>query len=181
MQNYTDLTDEMIVSEIQTGNSDLFSVIIDRYENKLLRYVNNILMDKDKAIDTVQETFIKTYINLNGFNTTKKFSSWIYRIAHNESLNLIKKYNKEVMMPEDIDFKSTEDIEEEFIQKEIVEKVNKCLQNIPLIYSEPLILFFIEEKSYEEISDILQIPMGTVATRINRAKIIMKKICQKNS
>jgi len=180
MENIKDLSDERIVSRIQTGNTELFSVIIDRYKNKLFRYVNNILKNKDKAEDIIQEVFIKTYINLKGFNTAKKFSSWIYRIAHNESLNLIRKYNKELPMPENIDFKSADDIEEEYNQKEIVEKINKCLQNIPLIYSEPLILFFIEEKSYEEISDILQMPMGTVATRISRAKIIMKKICQQN-
>ncbi len=180
MQNHTGLTDEMVVTKIQTGNTDFFSVIIDRFENKLFRYVSNIVKDKEKAVDIVQETFIKAFINIKGFNTDKKFSSWIYRIAHNESLDVIKKYSKEISLPDDFDFRSSDDTEEEFVQKETVEKVNKCLQNIPLIYSEPLILFFIEEKSYEEISDILQIPMGTVATRISRAKIIMKKICQKN-
>lgn len=180
MQDYTNLTDEIIVTKIQGGDIELFSIIIDRYENKLFRYTNNIVRDNDRAVDIVQETFIKTFINLNGFNITKKFSSWIYRIAHNESLNIIKKYRKEVPMPEDIDFESTDDIEKEFIQKETVEKVNRCLKNIPIMYSELLALFFIEEKSYGEISDILQIPMGTVASRISRAKIIMKKICQKN-
>jgi len=180
MQDYTTFTDEMIILEIQKGNIDLFSEIIDRYENKLFRYANNIIRDRDKAVDVVQETFIKAYINLNSFKTTKKFSSWIYRITHNESLNAIKKYHKEIPLPEDVDFKSSDDTEEEFIQKETTEMVSKCLHSIPVLFSEPLSLFFIEEKSYEEISDILQIPMGTVATRISRAKIIMKKICQKN-
>ena len=180
MQNDNNLTDEKLVTKIQSGKTDLFSVIIDRYEDRLFRYAKNIIKDENKAIDIVQDSFIKTYVNLNGFNTTKKFSSWIYRITHNESLNAIKKYHKEIAIPEDVDFQSSDDTEEEFIQRETVEKVNKCLDNIPILYSEPLVLFFIEEKSYEEISDILQIPMGTVATRISRAKIIMKKICQKN-
>ena len=180
MTNDNNPTDEEIVTKIQSGNTNLFSVIIDRYEDRLFRYAKNIIKDENKAVDIVQDSFIKTYVNLNGFNTTKKFSSWIYRITHNESLNAIKKYHKEISMPEDMDFKSSDDTEEEFIQRETIEKVNKCLNNIPILYSEPLILFFIEEKSYEEISDILQIPMGTVATRISRAKIIMKKICQKN-
>ena len=93
---------------------------------------------------------------------------------------VIKKYYKEVELLDDMDFKSDENIEEDFEQKEIVENVEKCLSEIPLLYSEPMTLYYIEEKSYEEISDILKIPMGTVATRISRAKKIMKNICQKN-
>ena len=81
---------------------------------------------------------------------------------------------------EDWDFKSNDDIEKDFEEKEIKEKVEKCLNKIPLLYSEPLSLCYIDEKSYEEISDILRIPMVTVAIRINRAKKLMKNICQKN-
>ena len=72
------------------------------------------------------------------------------------------------------------DIEKDFEEKETIDRVEKCLKEIPIIYSEPLSLYYIDKKSYEEISEILRIPMGTVATRINRAKKIMKKICQKN-
>ncbi|MEI8175198.1 MAG: RNA polymerase sigma factor, partial [bacterium] len=163
-----------------TSNQDLYSVIIDRYQKKLVRYVNNLIKNEDKAIDIVQESFIKAFINLNSFNIEKKFSSWIYRIAHNQAINLAKKYQKETPLLEDWDFKSDDDIEKDFEEKETTEKVERCLKNIPLLYSEPLSLYYIDEKSYEEISDILRIPMGTVATRINRAKKIMKNICQKN-
>ncbi len=65
--------------------------------------------------------------------------------------------------------------------KEIIEKAKNCLSQMPIIYSEPLALYYLEDKSYEEISDILRIPMGTVATRINRSKVIMKNICQKKN
>ena len=81
---------------------------------------------------------------------------------------------------ENWDFKSEDDIEDDFQEKEIKENVERCLKEISLLYSEPLSLYYIDEKSYEEISDILRIPMGTVAIRISRAKKLMKKICQKN-
>jgi len=175
-----ELTDEQIVVKTISEDKEYFAMIIDRYEEKLLRYANYLIKDEYKAVDVVQESFIKAYSNLNGFTPTKKFSSWIYRIVHNQSMNIIKKYLKETPIPENFDLKSDENIEEEFEKKEIINMVKLCLNQIPLIYSEPLTLFYIDEKSYEEISDILQIPMGTVATRISRAKLLMKKLCQQN-
>jgi RNA polymerase sigma-70 factor (ECF subfamily) len=175
-----ELTDEEIVEKVRTTDKNLFAVIIERYQKKLLRYANSIIKDEDKAVDIVQTSFIKAFINLNGFNIKKKFSSWIYQIVHNEALNLIKKYPGETPLLDDIDFKSDEDIEENFIKNETKVQVEKCLKEIPVLYSEPLSLYYIEDKSYEEISDILRIPMGTVAVRISRAKKLMKNICQKN-
>lgn len=174
------LTDEEIIEKVRTSNQDLYAVIVDRYQKKLIRYAYNLIKNEDKAIDIVQESFIKAFINLNNFNIEKKFSSWIYRIVHNQAINLAKKYQKETPLLENWDFESGDDIESDFEQKEIKENVEKCLKEISLLYSEPLSLYYIDEKSYEEISDILRIPMGTVATRINRAKKIMKNICQKN-
>jgi RNA polymerase sigma-70 factor (ECF subfamily) len=180
MDDVKELTDEEIIVRVRTSNQDLYSVIIDRYQKKLVRYVYNLIKNEDKAIDIVQESFIKAFVNLNSFNIEKKFSSWIYRIAHNQAINLAKKYQKETPLLEDWDFQSNDDIEKDFEEKETIDRVEKCLKEIPIIYSEPLSLYYIDEKSYEEISDILRIPMGTVATRINRAKKIMKNICQKN-
>jgi RNA polymerase sigma-70 factor (ECF subfamily) len=174
------LTDEEIVEKVRSNDRDLYAVIIDRYKNKLLRYAINLVHDNDKASHIVQDSLVKAYINLNGFNTKKKFSSWIYRIVHNESMNALKKYKSEVPMLEDFDFESDENISNEFEQKETAIHVEKCLKSIPLIYSEPLSLYYLDEKSYEEIGDILRIPMGTVAIRMSRAKKLMKHICQKN-
>ncbi|OGH11728.1 MAG: hypothetical protein A3B38_03175 [Candidatus Levybacteria bacterium RIFCSPLOWO2_01_FULL_36_13] len=180
MRDYKKVSDEELIEDIRSKNKELYVHIVDRYQNKLMRYITYLIHDEQKAADSVQETFIKAYINLNGFNVNKKFSSWIYRIAHNQAMNLVKKYTKEVSMDTSFDIRSNHDIEEEFSKKEIVQKAHSCLNQMPIIYSEPLALHFLDEKSYEEISDILRIPMGTVATRISRAKFIMKNICQKN-
>ena len=174
------LTDEEVVEKVRSNDRDLYAAIIERYKNKLLRYAVNLVRDEDRATHIVQDAFIKAYINLNSFNVNKKFSSWIYRIVHNEAMNIIKKYQKEVPILDDYDFESGEDITKDLEEKETAKYVMKCLDSIPLIYSEPLSLYYIDEKSYEEISDILRIPMGTVAIRISRAKKLMKHICQKN-
>lgn len=180
MEIYENLKDEDIVEKVRNSDREFYSLIIKRYQKKLLIYANNLIQNEEKAVDVVQESFIKAFINLNNFDTKKKFSSWIYRIVHNEALNLIKKYKMETPMLEDWDFKSEEDIEKDYIKKEEKERVALCLKDIPILYSEPLSLYYIDEKSYEEISYILKIPMGTVAIRISRAKKIMKNLCQKN-
>ncbi len=180
MDDYDKLSDEDIVEIIKSENKELYSIIIGRYQGKLLRYATNLVRNEDKASDIVQDSFIKAYVNLYGFNTKKKFSSWIYRIVHNEAINSIKKFNREVPILDDFDFISEENIEKEFEKKEMINKVKKCLVEMSILYSEPIILYYLEDKSYEEISDILRVPMGTVAIRISRAKALMKHLCQKN-
>jgi len=172
------LSDEVIVEQVRSADQERYVLLVERYQHKLLRYAESLLHDEHRAADVVQESFIKAFINLQGFDTQKKFSSWIYRIVHNEAMNSIKKYQKEVSLPEDFEFASSEDIEANFEQQELVAAVRTHLKKLPLIYAEPLALRYLEEKSYEEISDILHLPPGTVATRINRAKTLMKHLCQ---
>jgi RNA polymerase sigma-70 factor, ECF subfamily len=95
MQNFKDFSDEQLVEEVRSKDQELYSHIVDRYQAKLMRYIKYLIFDEYKAADVVQETFIKAFINLNGFDTRKKFSSWIYRIAHNEAMNSVKKYHRE--------------------------------------------------------------------------------------
>jgi RNA polymerase sigma-70 factor (ECF subfamily) len=142
MIDYNELPDEEVVKLIRLSNQELYFILVKRYQDKLLRYVTNIVLDEYKAVDVVQETFIKSFVNLNGFDLNKKFSSWIYRIAHNESINLLKKNRRETFLPEDLDFSSEENLVEDLEQKELVQNIGKCLGSLPLMYSEPLVLHF---------------------------------------
>lgn len=178
MHNLAQLSDEQLVEYIIKENQELFSEIVLRYQEKLFRYANFLSKDRDKAADIVQNSFIKAFINLKSFKTEMKFSTWIYRIVHNEAINEIKKNKQQIEMPEGFDIGSEDDMEFDFDRQEMIKKVRSCLEEIPILYSEPLSLYFFEEKSYNEIADILRLPLGTVGTRINRAKIFMKKICQ---
>lgn len=178
MKDYKKFSDEQIVDLVRTEDKELYLEIVLRYQKKLLRYAINLIQDKSKAEDAVQESFIKAFVNLNSFNIKMKFSSWIYRIVHNQVMNIFNKSKRELPLLDNVDFDSGENIELDLSKKEIQERVNKCIDKMSIMYSEPLSLHYIEERSYEEISDILRLPVGTVGTRINRAKIIMKKICQ---
>lgn len=171
-------TDEELVERVRSQDKDLYTEIVSRYERKLLRYAESILSDRGKAVDVVQDAFIKAYVNLNGFNTKKSFSSWIYRILHNEALNSAKKHQRETKLPEGFDAPDPNHFEQELKSKETAATVRKCLDRLPLKYAEPVALYYLEDKSYEEISDILRLPTGTVGVRINRAKKAMREICQ---
>ncbi len=178
MIDHADKTDEDIVNIVCDHDQELYEVLMTRYQAKLLRYITYLIHDEQKAKDVAQESFIKAFINLRSFNTEKKFSAWLYRIAHNEAMNTVKKYRKEIRLPEFFDVKDEYDIEQDLTMEELRSHVRDCLALLPLIYAEPLMLKYLEDNSYEEISYILRIPLGTVGTRISRAKKLMKLVCQ---
>ena len=179
MKDYKNLTDEQLVELVRSKDKEFYAEIIKRYKDRLLRYAQYLLLDREQAADVVQEAFIKAYINLHGFNTKRKFSSWIYRIVHNEAANLLKREKKWIKMDKDFDFKSEEDMQDEVAKRELEENLQACLENMPVIYKEPLVLYYLDGKSYNQISEILRIPEKTVATRLRRAKSLLKKICQR--
>jgi len=173
------LTDEEIVKSVRNGNLNSFRLIIQRYQNKLSRYIKSLLISstKEEIEDILQEVFILAYKNINSFNLNLKFSTWIYRIAHNHTINYSKKQkNKnlnfniddlddmENLLISDIDIKG--ELELEHAKMEL----KKALANLNLKYRSVLILKYFEDKSYDEISDILKIPRNTVGTFINRGK-----------
>jgi len=87
----TEETDEAIALRVQGGDGEVFGELIERYQAKLSRYARKFLLDPDDAADIVQDIFIKSYQNIQSFDATRRFSPWIYRIAHNEFVNALKK------------------------------------------------------------------------------------------
>ncbi len=179
------MSDESLAELVQKGDTEKFGLLMERYQPKLFRYGRKFLYDKDNIEDVVQDVFIKTYQNINSFDTNQKFSPWIYRIAHNTYINAIKKSLLGPMYIFDFDTLISHTVVEDPIvrekeQKEMKEIVDKGLSLIEPKYREILVLYFIEELSYKEISDILQIPIGTVGVRIMRAKEILKQAIEKS-
>jgi len=178
-KNLIGLTDEELIVFVREENKNAYSFIIDRYHNKIWAYIYRLINDPNDTDDLVQQTFINIYTNINSFNPKKRFSPWIYRIAHNLSVNYLKKKKSKISIDrnEDIVKKlfSKEDLFNEVFKKEEYVKINKLLNELPEKYKTPLILRFAEEKSYEEISEILRIPKNTVGTFINRAEKILRK------
>jgi len=173
------LSDEKLVHLVRSQDQELYRHLIQRYQQKLMRYATYLTQDPDQAADVVQESFIKVFTNLHGFNTKMKFSSWIYRIVHNQALNQIKKEKKMINFdPSEwfVRFPSSQNIEEEYLEKETKKEIKQCLGELPFKYRSVLTLFYLEDKKYKEISEILKLPLGTIAVRLSRAKKLMRQI-----
>lgn len=175
-----DITDEKIAEEVQKGQKEAFGVLMERYEQKLLSYARRFLFDPVSAEDMVQEIFIKAYTNIASFNISKKFSPWIYRIAHNCFINEISKRKREPLAFFDLDLLlphviSDENPARDVLDNELRESLDKCIDKINIKHKEVLILHYFEGLSYKEIADILHIPVNLVGVRINRGKKEMKK------
>lgn len=172
------VSDKTIVQEALL-DKERFGVLMDRYEAKLRRYITRLgILNPDDQLDVLQDIFLKVYRNLNGFDTGLKFSSWIYRIAHNEA---ISSYRKKNVRPEGHLVADSEEIlsfvsgslesaDEMFDKTVNAQTVNHALLQLDKKYYDVLVLRFFEHKEYDEISDILRIPTGSVGTLIHRGK-----------
>ncbi len=186
-EKFLEKTDQELV-ELALKHKEYYSYLIKRYESKIRRYVLRLSGGRaDDTEDILQEVFIKVYKNLNDYDSDLKFSSWIYRIAHNETITLLRKinrrptaYNFEIDAVRVKTIKEDLDIESEIDKKRLAQDVAKIISGLDNKYKEVLLLRYIEDKDYREISDILRKPPGTVATLIRQAKEHFKREILKN-
>lgn len=183
--NLTSMRDEEIVILVQNGNKDAYGEILNRFEPKIKRYAYRFFRDKEEVTDMVQDVFIKAYVNLQSFDATQKFNPWIYRIAHNEFVNRIAWKSIRKFVPIDSDeliplaISAPEDVMRDALKEDDKRIMEQYLSQLDDKYKTPIILFYYDDLSYEEISDILQIPPNTVGVRIKRAKDKLKEIISK--
>jgi RNA polymerase sigma-70 factor, ECF subfamily len=173
-------TDELIASEVQRGRTDLFNILVTRYEQRLLRYGHTFLRSHEDIEDITQNIFIKVYINIKSFKISERFSPWIYRIAHNEFVNAARKrrdiplfsFDLDTMFPQLKEKSITEELDRDILKAALT----KYLAMIDLKYREPLVLFYFDDLPYTDIADVLHLPISTVGVRISRGKQQLKKI-----
>ncbi|PCI89926.1 hypothetical protein COB18_02255 [Candidatus Kaiserbacteria bacterium] len=176
-----DTTDEDIVQRVQSGDTEAFALLIELYEKKITRYANKFLYNYQDREDAVQDVFIKAYQNIQSFRSGERFSPWIYRIAHNTFLNVVRKQSREKVSFFDTDQLFGANIPDEH-EKELREQhwdrevLDQCLEKLDVKYREVLVLFYFEEKDYNEISEIMRIPKATVGVRLRRGRERIKKI-----
>lgn len=186
MDEKKSLIDAEII-ELAKKDPEEFGVLMERYQGPLFRYLRRLgQMSNEDTEDLLQEIFIKTYQKLNEYDEQLKFSSWVYRIAHNAAVDYFRKIN---VRPQIADLEDYEwekigahlNVEKEIMNKDCAKHIQECINLLPMKYREVLILRFIEEKDYEEIMDILKKPKGSVATLIARGKEIVKKNLQEKN
>ena len=179
-----DLRDEEIAVRVQSGDTDAYGILIERYEKKLLRYGTKFLSRTEDMEDVVQDVFLSVYQNIQSFDPSQKFSSWIYRIAHNSFVNSLKKtgYLPRTFFDFDTLFAHTaydDPSHEERERAELKQLVERGLAELNPKYREILTLFYFEELGYREIADVLAVPIGTVSVRVKRAKEALRAVYDK--
>ncbi len=174
-------TDEELIERFQQGDINAFEEIVRRYKDQLLNFIYRFVGNQEQAEDILQETFLRVYRNRHAYRRVAKFSTWIYTIAGNLARTELRKRKRRRLLSisdlgieEDKDYEVSDEnfdpeahvdslLHDEVIQREI----NKLSPK----FREVIILRDIQELSYEEISKILRIPIGTVKSRVNRARI----------
>ncbi len=160
-----------------------YAHIVRRYEARLQRYIARMLGRGHPQIeDILQDVFLKAYVNLNDYDSQRSFSPWIYRIAHNETMSLFRRRRSmpQMLTGEDgqrvLDRIMDRDATEEWVDDARNEtRLKQALSTLEQRYRDVLVLRFLEERSYDDIADILQLPMGTVATLVSRGKQRLRK------
>ncbi|NTV22104.1 MAG: RNA polymerase sigma factor [Candidatus Yonathbacteria bacterium] len=175
MEQHISPSDEDAARAVQHGDAEAFAVLIKRYEPKLARYGRKFVANRDDIDDVLQDVFIKAYEHIQSYDSRRAFSPWIYRIAHNAFISLIRKRTREPVIPFDPDTLfphpvAKETADGDILREEIAQELEKHLDTLDPKYRAPLILYYYEDMDYKAIADILHIPVSTVGVRITRAK-----------
>jgi RNA polymerase sigma-70 factor, ECF subfamily len=177
------MTDEDIVRQT-LSDKEAFALLVERYEAKLLRYLERLGVGiREDREDILQNAFVKAYKNLNSFDPTLAFSSWMYRITHNEAMSFFraKRARPQVILNEESESLITELRDDtsdtaSFTELRLSrEELSRAFAKLEPRYRDALTLRFFEDCSYTEMSDILEVPLGTVSTLLYRAKRALRK------
>ena len=175
--------DSEVVQAFLDGNERAFGELVDRYDRRLVNFVYRTVGDRERAQDLVQETFVRVYRHLERFDQSKKFSTWIYTIAGNLAKNELRNRSRNPLVLfqtikknwdadhrplewEDTQFKPDDLYRKRFLK----EKVEEAVKQLPEHHRIVFVLRELEGKTYEEISEITGVNLGTVKSRLNRAR-----------
>ena len=174
------MADEELAKSV-SSDTKAYDELMERYEAKLLRYIRRLAqLNVQDAEDILQDVFLKAYVRIGDFDCDLRFSSWIYRITHNA---VISEYRRSSKRKGDIEIEEApikallDDINiPAEMDKSILQKtVREALDELPIKQREPLELFYFEDKTVNEISDIIRKPTGTVGTLMSRGKKHLKR------
>lgn len=174
---------ELVVRAIK-GREDGFNELVRRYQRPIAAYVYRMVGDYDSALDLTQEVFIKVYSSLERYRSEFKFSTWIYKIAHNASVDYLRRSStREQALTSEVDGEEREmsvmsrklSPEQEYAVEERRAEIERVVRQLPAPYRELIILRHQHDLSYDEIAEVMSLPLGTVKNRLFRAREMMRQ------
>ncbi|HYK71783.1 MAG TPA: RNA polymerase sigma factor SigW [Pseudoneobacillus sp.] len=174
------------ILQVLKGDQDAYGEIVEIYKDKVYQLCYRMLGNRHEAEDIAQDAFIRAYININSFNIELKFSTWLYRIATNLCIDRIRKKKPDYYLDAEVagtdgltmysQISSKSDMPEKELESlELEETIQKEILKLPDKYRSVIVLKYIEELSLIEIGEILNLPIGTVKTRIHRGREALRK------
>lgn len=180
------LEDDVLVKKAIGGSESAYKKLVDKYERALFFHILKMIKDREQVEDLVQETFVKAFDNLNTYSTNYAFSTWLYRIATNHTIDYLRKKKlKTLSIDKPMKTKDGEmemqlpdesaGTDRNIIRKQRQKIVRNAIENLPEKYRQVIQLRHMEEKSYQEIAEVLDLPLGTVKAHIFRARELLYK------
>lgn len=174
------------IKQVKKGDQSAFEEIVLLFQNRIYHHCFRMIGDRHEAKDLAQEAFIRAYTNIHSFDDNRKFSTWLYRIATNLTIDRLRKRSPDYYLDEEISGTeglnmytqlSSEEVlpEEEVLRLELNDRIHQEILNLKPIYRSIIILRYLDEFSLKEISEILDIPLGTVKTRIHRGREALRR------
>ena len=172
------MTDDALMKRVRDGDDDAFGEIVDRYKSPLVNYLTHLVRSRDRAEEIAQDAFVRLYRNAANYREQDRLAPYLFRIATNLTVTEVRRAKRwSLLMPRlhASTSPSTPSPDANLITDEIQKQVNAALERLPLKFRAPLVLFEIEEWSYEAIAAALDIRIGTVKSRISRARDLLRR------
>jgi RNA polymerase sigma-70 factor (ECF subfamily) len=174
--------DTHLVQASQQGDQDAFASLVQRHQRRVFNLVLRMLQDYEEANEITQEAFLAAWLGLSSFRGEARFATWLYRIAYNCALKQLERHKRERLLREAIEAEQIlEEVNKQQQAKDILELraqqtiVREQLEKLPTKYRIVLILRHLQEMTYEEMADILSLPIGTIKTHLFRARHLLKE------
>lgn len=177
--------DIRLVAEALSGSESSFEALVQKYQRPIVAYVFRMLGDYDASLDVTQEVFIKVYNSLDKYSSEYKFTTWLYRIAHNAAIDHVRRHSTNLQSIETESPDGTYELqiesplpspEKQREQSEWRTEIEAVIRCLPAAYRDLIILRHSQDLSYDEISDVTGLPLGTVKNRLFRAREMMRDI-----
>ena len=179
-------SDNELITRTLAGDDDSFSLLVERHKDFVYTMTVRILKNEQLAEEVAQDSFLRAYRSLKTFRHKSKFSTWLYRICYNLSLNALAKENRSRTLFSDRDIEETQSVQKFSDEtdsplrytdnRDLTNIVNECIDELPVKYGSILSMYHLSQLKYEEISIVTGLPIGTVKSHLYRGRNLLKKL-----